>query len=134
MPSPAWQKFEAGARRAAVLLKAVGDRRLRPISRLQAQSFAHASLASLVSAWDAYLHELVRNFYEVVSDPLRPHYSTLHTIAKEAADRSGERFHTPNWENARAFIASGTGYGPISDWIWPARRMGGPEVRERLKI
>jgi hypothetical protein len=132
MPSPAAHVYVRGVQRARTLRDATVDVRLRPIPREDAQTFAHAYLASLVAVWDAYLNELARNFYQETAHPLRVDYHAMHEVARMASERAIERFNTPNWENARDFLIATTGYDPISDWTWPRRGMGVQDVRERL--
>ena len=71
MPSQAAHVYMLGVIRARALRDATIDIRLRPIPREDAQTFAHAYLASLVAVWDAYLNELARNFYQETANPLR---------------------------------------------------------------
>jgi hypothetical protein len=132
MPSPAAYAYIRGVKRARTLRDVTIDVRLRPILREDAQTFAHAYLTSLVAAWDAYLKELARNFYQETANPLHVDYHAIHEVARMAAERAIERFSTPNWENARNFLIATTGYDPISDWTWPRRGMGVQDVKERL--
>lgn len=130
MASPAVIKYQVSVRRATVLRGAVTDSRLRPLASDEAQAFAHAYLAMIVAAWDAYVKELVHNFYDEISDPLNPYFQALHRVAWRLSDE--RRLNTPNWDNSRNFLVLTTGYDPISDWVWPARRMGVQPVKERL--
>ncbi len=132
MPSPAAHVYRRGVQCARTLRDATVDVRLRPMSREDVQTFAHAYLASLVAVWEAYLNELARNFYQETAHPLRIDYHAMHEVARMASERAMERFNTPNWENARNFLIAATGYDPISDWTWPRRGMGVQDVRERL--
>jgi hypothetical protein len=92
----------------------------------------HATLASLVASWDAYLKELVRNFFAETADPSNPGFHATHEIARRASELHSRRFNTPNWENARDFLLASTGFDPLNYWIWPARGMNSILVRERL--
>lgn len=132
MPSSASAKYRAGVQRARVLRNATLNPGLRPISRNESLTFAHASLAALVAAWEAFVSELARNFYAEISDPVNPAFNAIHAIAQRASDAALERFHTPNWENSRNFLVLSTGYDPIAAWTWPARRMGVQQVQERM--
>jgi len=132
MPSPAAYIYRRGVQRARTLRDTTVDVRLRPMSREDVQTFAHAYLASLVAVWEAYLNELARNFYQATANPLRVDYHAMHEVARMASERAMERFNTPNWENARNFLIAATAYDPISDWTWPRRGMGVQDVRERL--
>ncbi len=130
MASPAAVKYRSSAERARVLRDAISDSRFSPLARDAAQVFAHAYLTSIVAAWDAYINELVRNFYAETADPLNPLFHAIHSVAQRASEE--RRFNTPNWENTRNFLILTTGYDPISDWIWPVRKMGVQQIQERL--
>ncbi|TVR98823.1 MAG: hypothetical protein EA406_05570 [Rhodospirillales bacterium] len=132
MPSPAQTKYLGGLETARSIRAAVSDYRLRPMPRRQSQAFAHAALASLVASWDAYLNELVVNFYTVTACPGDPAFHSLHSIAQSESANICKRFNTPNWENARDLLLRTTGFEPTPCWVWPARHMAGPAVRERL--
>ena len=96
------------------------------------QVYYHAALAAYVAAWDAYINNLVRDFYHVVADPSNPIFHAIYTIAQQTAEEGLKRFNTPNWENTRNLLNQYTGYDPINDWIWDRRGMGGQWIRERL--
>ena len=98
MPSPAAVKYGLASKKAQTLRQTATDIRLRPISRNQAQVYYHSALAAL-AAWDAYINDLVRNFFDVTSNPLDPKFHAVHTIAKRKSEQALDRFNTPNWEN-----------------------------------
>ena len=102
------------------------------MTEVQIQTCLHASLAANVAAWDAYIHNLVSNFFAEISDPLLASFSAVHRIAQTAADIALGRFKTPNWDNTRNILAQYTGYDPYGDWLWPARHMNVAQVQERL--
>lgn len=132
MPSPAATKYRTAAERARVLLATGNDRRLRPMTNLQVQAFLHASLASNVAAWDAYIHNIVTDFFRETANPTMPNFHAMHRIAEAAAEIALERFNTPNWDNTRNLLTRCTGFDPYVYWIWPARGMGVPQIKERL--
>jgi hypothetical protein len=120
MASPAATKYREAAERARVLLTTKNDPRLRPMTHAQAQAYLHSSLAASVAAWNAYVYNLVLDFFRETSNPLVVSFSEMHTVAQNSAERSLERFNTPNWENSRNLLLLCTGYDPIAYWIWPA--------------
>ncbi len=132
MSSPAALKYITAADRIQTLRKAATDRRLRPMAQDEIQVYYHASLTAYVAAWDAYINDLVREFYNVIADSSDSRFHAIYIVARQAADRALERFNTPNWENTRNLLIQCTGYDPIGDWAWPRRGMEGLEVRERL--
>ena len=96
------------------------------------QVYYRASLAAHVATWNAYISNLVNDFYNVIADSSNPRLDAIYTIARQAAERAVERFNTPNWENTRNLLEQYTGYDPINDWIWPRRGMESVQVRLRL--
>lgn len=132
MPSPAAFKYKIASNTARTLRETATDPRLHPISRSQTQVYYHSALAAFVAAWDAYINELVRNFFTVTANPLDPKFHAVHSIARDTAERALEKFNTPNSENTRNLLIQNTGYDPIGDWVWSARSMSGLAVRQRL--
>jgi hypothetical protein len=120
MPSPSAEKYSQLQIRAAYLQQIAVDRRIRPLSRNESESYLHAALAAYVAAWEAYTENLVRDFYAATADPLTPQYNAIHTLARNRAVILIEKFNTPNAENARQLLLENTGYDPLPDWVWPA--------------
>src|SRR6266481_4922658 len=132
MPSPAAAKYEVAAKRAGILLSTGSDRRLRPMTAAQVQAYLHASLVASVASWDAYINNLVEDFFRATANPLASDFHAMHNLAEGAAKIALDRFNTPNWDNTRNLLVRCTGYDPLGHWTWPARRMVVAQVRERL--
>lgn len=133
MPSLAAQKYKTLAERVRHLQIIASDKRIRPLSRSISGVYYHAALAAHVAAWEAYLEQLVRDFFGTISDPTFQKYQALHAIARGRATEKLEKFNTPNFDNSRELLLQFTGYDPYSDWVWPKRSMKVLQVQERLK-
>ena len=128
MPSPAASTYTTAASRIQTLRKTATDKLLRPMLQDdEIQVYYHAALTAYVAAWNVYIRNLVRDFYDVI-----PNSSPVYAIARQAAERATERFNTPNWENTQKLLEHCTGHDPINDWIWSRRGMNSFQVRERL--
>ena len=100
------------------------------LNAMPAQRLLHASLASLVSAWEAYIEKVIVEYYSAINRPMDAAFNAIHTIAKGFADGTLSKFNTPNADNARRILISATGYDPIGDW--QVRLMNGADTRNRL--
>lgn len=69
MPSPAALEYNIAAQKARILRETATDPRLRPISHSKTQVYYHSALATFVAGWEAYIEELVRNFFDVTANP-----------------------------------------------------------------
>ena len=105
MPSPAASTYTTSASRIQTLRKAATDRRLRPMSLDEIRIYYHAGLTAYVAAWNAYIKNLVRDFYNVIADPSNPKFRAIYTIAKRA-ENALTRFNTPNAENTRNLLVN----------------------------
>ena len=132
MSSPAALKYMTSANRIQTLRKTATDKRLRPMSHDEIQVYYHAALTAYVAAWNAYTNNLVREFYNLISDPSNQIFDAVYTIAQQAAENALARFNTPNWENTRNIIVQYTGYEPISDWGRSQPNMNLEQVKQRL--
>lgn len=132
MTSPAAEKYQTLQVRADFLQKIAIDKRIKPLTRDEAENYLHAALAAYVAAWEAYVENLVKDFYSITAEPLNLSYSAIHTIARNRAEILLEKFNTPNAENTREFLVKNTGYDPWPDWRWPARNLNNIMTRERL--
>ena len=133
MPSPSAAKFLVAVDRATVLYRAAGDSRLRPQATTDKEALCHAALTALVAAWNAYVGNVIADYFAATANPTDARFNLAHTLAKSHADKLVEKFNTPNWENSRNLIAHCTGYDPINDWVWASGGLTGFEVRTRLK-
>lgn len=132
MPSTAAEKFYEGLGRASFLRETASIRQLYRTPNQQRQIYYHASLASSVAAWDAYINNIINEFFSVTTKAIQPDYHAIHTIAQQSAQAALSRFNTPNWENSRNIVLLYTGFDPISYWVWPSRGLSSPQVQERL--
>lgn len=132
MSSPAASTYQTSVSRIGMLRKTATDRRLRPMSRDEIQIYYHAALTAYVAAWDAYINNLVRNFYDVIADAANPKFDAIHALAKGTADNALKRFHTPNWQNTQELLYQYTGYNPINDWGKSQPSMNREQVNQRL--
>ena len=127
MLSPAALKYRTTVDRIETLHRTATDKRLHPMSHDEIQVYYRAALTGYVAAWNAYIKNIVYDFYDVI-----PNSSPIYAVARQAVERSTERFNTPNWENTQKFLEQGTGYDSINDWVWSQREMSGLQVRVRL--
>ena len=132
MGSQSSAKFALAHERALILHRVVGDRRLRPQPANEREAICHAANAAIVAAWNGYIVNLVREFLPAIARPTDISFHAVHTTIGELLELALTRFNTPNAENSRNLLVLYTGYDPINDWAWPQRRMGGPQVRDRL--
>lgn len=132
MPSPAAIKYQSTVANARILRDTATDLRLRPIAMNQKQVYYHAALAAFVALWEAYLENLIRDFFQVTADPLNVKFHAIHSIARDAANQALRRFNTPNANNSRNLLARSSGYDPINDWVWTARGLNAVATRQRL--
>lgn len=102
------------------------------MSRDEIQVYYHAALTAYVAAWNAYIDNLVRNFYDVIADSANPKFDAIHTLAKGIVENALARFNTPNWNNTRDFLNQYTGYDPINDWGGSQANMNLQQVQQRL--
>ena len=121
MLSPAASTYTTSASRIQTLRKAATDRRLRPMSLDEIRIYYHAGLTAYVAAWNAYIKNLVRDFYNVIVDPSDPKFRAIYTIARKRAENALTRFNTPNAENTRNILVWYTGYDPINTLLWIQR-------------
>ena len=96
------------------------------------QVYYHAALTGYVAAWNAYIDNLVRNFYDMIADSANPKFDAIHTLAKGTVENALTRFNTPNWENTRNIFNQYTGYDPINDWGRSQTNMNLEQVHQRL--
>ena len=122
MPSPAALKYKTAADPIQTLRRAATDKRLRPMLHDEIQVFYHAALAAYVAAWNAYIKNLIIDFYDVIADPSDPKFRAIYTIARKRAENALTRFNTPDSEKTRNLLVEYTGYDPISTLLWIQRQ------------
>ena len=132
MPSPAALRYRTTVERIQTLRRTATDKRLRPMSRDEIQVYYHAALTGYVAAWNAYIDNLVRDFYDMIADSANPKFDAIHTLAKGTIENALTRFNTPNWENTRNLLSQCTVYDPINDWGGSQTNMNLEQVRQRL--
>lgn len=88
-----------------------------------------AVVVACVSAWEAYLEELLREALAVVRQSTQP--PGVADVLGALAGRAVGRFHTPNPANAKALYADYLGLPDLrAAWSW--RGAPPPRVRTRL--
>lgn len=107
----------------------VNRNNINPTTR---QLYLHASLAASVAAWDAYLNNIVREYFSIVALPGNQSFLMMKQISQGFAERSLSKFNTPNFENSRNLIVSCTGYDPYGDWAWTRKQLSVLQVQEKL--
>jgi hypothetical protein len=130
MASPALNKYIFAAEKVEFLRSNASSNRL--ISPDGKQIIYHAALAVNVAAWDAYINNIIKDFYNATSNPSDHRFNALHMNIKALSIKALDKFNTPNWENTRNIFTQYTGYDPYSDWIWPSKNMAPIHVQERL--
>ena len=121
MPSPAASTYTTSASHIGTLRKAATDSRLRPMSLDEIRIYYHAGLTAYVAAWNTYIKNLVRDFYDAIVDPSDPKFRAIYTIARKRAENALTRFNTPKAENTRNILVWYTGYDPINTLLWIQR-------------
>ena len=98
------------------------------------QVYYSAFLAMVVASWEAYLEGVVEEFlqYTQIQSPPSGIVSLLGVIVDQTIDDRKKKFNTPNFNAARTFLNSCTGYDPINDWHWTRRGWGWQQVQSRV--
>lgn len=113
MASPAVLEYLNAAERTQALRKAAINKHLRAtLSQGEIQVYYHAALAAYVAAWEAYVSNLARAFYDVISSTLNPGSQAIYAIAQQSAERALERFNTPNGKTPALFSFNAPGTTP----------------------
>jgi hypothetical protein len=97
---------------------------------LRVNALNRAVVVICVSAWEAYIEELVRESLNV----LRPSAPPLGVWSTHYASMQGQlgRFHNPNRENVRQLISDALGLFDIqTNWAW--QNCTAAKAEERLK-
>lgn len=104
MNSPAALKYISSANRIQTLRKTATDKRLRPMSHDEIQVYYHAALTAYVASWNAYISNLVRKFFNLISNPSNQVFDAVYKIALQSAENALGRYNTPNWDNTRNIL------------------------------
>tara|TARA_R110002074_G_scaffold181591_1_gene346241 strand:- start:579 stop:1181 length:603 start_codon:yes stop_codon:yes gene_type:complete len=132
MPSKSAEKAIVAISNAKKLRVTSPDaQRVRP-DRTTQQLYLHASLAASVAAWDAYLNNIIREYYSEIVIPGNQSFIALKQVTQKFADTSLTKFNTPNFENSRTLLVTCTGYDPYGDWIWSRRSFSVLQVHDKL--
>jgi hypothetical protein len=131
MPSKAYADYlEVLLRDAEELVSAHGELRTGNVGRQWGLGALNRGVVVLsVSAWEAYVEELVKESLEVI----RPVHAPMGVWpALNASSRSQVgRFNNPNPENVRTLFADAIGLMDVTaSWCWQGADP--PRVRERL--
>ncbi len=88
-----------------------------PGRRVCVAALNRAVVVSCVSAWEAYIEELVREALTVLRPPVPP-LGVWPALNASVRSQLG-RFHTPNIDNVRALISDSLGLQDIqTSWAW----------------
>lgn len=132
MASTAYSGFQTAKSRVGRLLAISTDQRLRPIRYVDAEPSLHASLASMVSAWEAYIEAVLLEALDSIARGAPPGELALVLLLKDEARRAVEKFNTPNAENCRDLILRYTGFDAIAVLSSPRLGLASHPARERL--
>lgn len=132
MASEANKKFALFRRRARRLLQTATDQRLRPLSYENMEPGLHASLAGLVSAWEAYIEAITLEAIDCLVDPSDLKRSAIVQVLRKEAQRATESFNTPNFDNARTLLLRYTGFDAYTSMQSPRLGLGVPQTQTRL--
>ena len=132
MPSPAFQSADQAFENSKSLRLSAVSARTDDRNAAARQVYYHASLALSVAAWDAYLNNIVRNFYSVVVIAGDQKFLAMKALAEDFSGFKLNKFNTANFENSRELIVKCTGYDPYGDWGWKRRRLTVLQVSQLL--
>ena len=132
MPSSSAQTSEIGFERGRRLRRTFSSQPPERPTHEILQTYYHAALAANVATWDAYLNNVVVEFFRAISNPLDTKFHSVHAISEQFARRTLNRFNTPNFENSRELLVQCTGYDPYADWHWSRRGWNVLQVKTRL--
>lgn len=132
MASSSAEKFFSISKNADKLYQLAHDARLQPSNLETKYSYYHAALAVYVSGWDAYINNIIKEFFIITSDPLSSKYHLMHELVQTHSNKKLEKFNTPNWENTRTLLIECTGFDPMTNWQWLKRNKNAHETKELL--
>jgi hypothetical protein len=132
LASSSADKFFSISKNADKLYCLAHDARLQPSNLETKYSYYHAALAVYVSGWDAYINNIIAEFFNITSDPLNSKYQLMHELARLHSIKKLAKFNTPNWENTRILLTECTGFDPMTHWQWTRRGKNIHESKELL--
>ncbi|MGH8822054.1 MAG: HEPN domain-containing protein [Rhodoferax sp.] len=119
MPSPAAARFFRVCQKGEALTSAALRLGHRSADR---QVLLHASLATIVAAWDQYVRTICQDFFSVTGRLADAGFQNLHATLSLQYQQKEKKFNTPNFENSRNLIVECTGFDPYTHWSWKNRR------------
>lgn len=132
MASAARQRFIHSISSADRLRALSSDKRLRPITYEEAAPPLHASLASYVSAWEAYVEAVVVEALDRAMVGATQSEIALIGLVRQEAVRAIDKFNTPNAENCRDLILRYTGCDVFPVMSSPSLGLAANFARGRL--
>lgn len=93
-----------------------------------------ASIAYLVSAWDFYIKEVIKEYFGYLSLQGDVKFRQISSITSNNFQSSLKTFNTPNFEKARDVLTRYTGYDPLVDWNWTRRGIGWIVVSQEFNM
>ncbi|HCR1828758.1 TPA: hypothetical protein ONB59_001081 [Pseudomonas aeruginosa] len=128
MPSKALARFKIQISNAEILRRTNSH-----LKNQDRQIYYHASLATTVAAWDAFVKGITLEFNaRVLLYSQSIAYQIIYTALKKQLEEKNRKLNTPNYENARNHILDFTGYDTIPAWNYPRANLNSQQVKDRV--